>query len=89
MKKTIFTFLWVFASFVVGLGILGILMISGLYFPPHTEVTSEAVSHETVYTGVTIWVFLVAIPFLALVLGIRGSLPGTARRPNATTPPPS
>ena len=77
MKKIIFTFLWVFASFVVGLGILGILMIYGLDVPPPTEVTSEAVSREAVYTGLTIWVFLVAIPFLVLILGIRGSLPGT------------
>jgi hypothetical protein len=80
MKKTLIAFRWFFASLIVGLVILGILIISGLYVPPDTEVTSEGVSRKALYTGLTIWIFLIGTPLLALILGIRGRLPGTQSR---------
>jgi len=71
MKKTLLAFRWFFTSLIVGLLALGILIISGLYVPPHTEVTSEALSRRALYTGLTIWVFLIGVPLVALILSIR------------------
>ena len=71
MKKTILTFRWFLASLIVGPVILGILMISGLYVPPDTEVTSVIMQCKVVCTGLAIWIFLTGIPLVALVLAIR------------------
>jgi hypothetical protein len=76
MKKTLFTFRWVIASVILGLGMLGLLMISGLYVPSGTEVTSEAMARKCLYTGLTIWIFLIGIPLVALILGIREATTG-------------
>ncbi len=72
MRNMIIAFRWVLASLLLALIMLGLLILTGLYVPPGTEVTSEAVSRNAAYTGRTIWVFLIGIPSLALILAIRG-----------------
>lgn len=76
MKKTLFAFRWLIASVIVGLGMLGLLMVSGLYVPSGIEVTSEAIARKCLYTGLTIWIFLIGIPLVALILGIREATTG-------------
>jgi hypothetical protein len=71
MKKTLFAFRWVVVSFVLGFGMLGVLKISGHYVPFGTEVTSEAVSRNALYTGLTVWIFLIGTPLVAFILAIR------------------
>jgi hypothetical protein len=71
MKKTLFAFRWVVASLILGFGLLGLLIVSGLYLPSGTEVTSEAISRRALYTGLTIWIFLIGVPLVALILAIR------------------
>ena len=71
MKSYLFAFRWVIASLILGFGMLGLLMVFGYYVPSGTKVTSEAVSQKALYTGLTIWIFLIAIPLVTLTLAIR------------------
>jgi hypothetical protein len=71
MKKYLFAFRWVIASLILGFGILSLLMVFGYYVPSGTKVTSEAVSRKGLYTGITILIFLIAIPLVSLTLAIR------------------
>jgi hypothetical protein len=76
MKKTLFAFRWLIISVIFGLSMLGLLMISGFYVPSGIEVTSEAIARKCLYTGLTIWIFLIGIPLVALMLGIREATTG-------------
>jgi hypothetical protein len=71
MKKTLFAFRWVVASFILGFGVLGLLMISGLYVPSGTFPTPGSVPHRALYTGLAIWIFLIGLPLVTLILAIR------------------
>ena len=71
MKRSLLAFRWFLASLVLGMVAFGILIVSGVYLSPHTEVTTAALSRRALLTGLTIWIFLVGVPLMALILGIR------------------
>jgi hypothetical protein len=71
MKDTLLAFRWFFASLILGAVALGILIASGFYLTTHVEVTSEDISRKALFTGLTIWIFLIAVPLITFVLGIR------------------
>ncbi len=80
MKKTIFTFLWMAASFIGGLVIFFSLINSVLWIPAHADVSLPDVQRKAMDIGLSIWILLIGVPLLALILGICGVLPGTRRR---------
>jgi hypothetical protein len=80
MKKILFTILWMFVFFIVGLGIFGHLITTTLWIPPNADVSSPDVQHKAMRIGLVIWIFLIGLPVVALILGICGVLPGTRRR---------
>jgi hypothetical protein len=79
MKDTLLAFRWFVASLILGIVAMGILIVSGFYVPAHVEVTSEAISHKALFTGLTIWIFLIGVPLITFVLGIREATIGKSR----------
>ncbi len=71
IKRSILAFRWFVASLILGAVAVGILVVSGVYVPAGTEVTSEAVSRRASLTGLTILVFLIGVPLVTLILAIR------------------
>ncbi|MGA2246398.1 MAG: hypothetical protein ABSH48_15490 [Verrucomicrobiota bacterium] len=80
MKKTIFTFLWMAGSFVVGLVIFSSLINSILWIPAHADVSQPDVQRKARDIGLAIWILLIGVPLLSMVLSICGVLPGTKHR---------
>lgn len=70
MKRNLLTFRWFIGSLILGITAVGILVSSGNYIPSGTEVTSEAVAHKALLTGLTFWVFLIGVPVVTLTLAI-------------------
>jgi hypothetical protein len=71
MKRSILAFRWFIASLLVGVVAVGVLIVSGVYLPAHTKVTSEAISRRAELTGLTIWIFLIGVPLVTLLLAVR------------------
>jgi len=80
MKKIMFSFLWTFISFIVGNAIFFSLISSVLWIPAHADVSQPDVQRKALDIGLSIWIFLIGIPFITLILGFCGVLPGTRRR---------
>jgi len=78
--KIIFSFLWMLGSFIAGNAIFFTLISSALWIPPHADVSQPEVQRKALDIGLSIWIFLIGIPFITLILGFCGVLPGTRRR---------
>jgi hypothetical protein len=77
MKRIIFTILWTFLSFIVGLAAFAIIYITAfIQTPPHLPRTSPEVQFWTRAIELGL-LFPIGLPSLALFLGIFGQLPGT------------
>ena len=79
MKKTIFTILWMFAFCIIGICIFagfGAFMAS-LFHHPYDEAADKS---KVIAIMVVDWLCPIGLPILALILGIRGKLPGTQSR---------
>ena len=76
MKKTILTILWMLAFFVMGsLIFAGIGAVIGLFFHhPYNEALDR---DKLLAVQVLACIATFGFPILALILGIRGRLPGT------------
>lgn len=85
MKRALFTILWLLASFVGGVALLiCVTLLVSLTIPRNVDVTQPEVPPEmrgrALMVGLAYYLFLFGLPVLALVLGIRGKLPGTRRK---------
>jgi hypothetical protein len=75
MKKTILTLLWMLVFFIVGSGIYIGIALCMQHLPVAKNWQIEALANSILG-----WLGIVCMPFLALILGIRGKLPGTRSR---------
>ncbi len=75
--KTTFTILWTFASLLIGFVMLTIAAIIVIQISPHAHYPDAIVQHQNVLANFTACLFLVGLPILVMILGIRGKLPGT------------
>ena len=82
MKRSLLAFRWFIASLLFGVVAVGIFIVCGVYLPAHTAVISEAVSRRALLTGLTIWVFLIGVPLIALILAIREVATGNSSAKN-------
>ena len=72
MKKIILTLLWMLLFFIVGSGIYVGIAFCMQHLPVVKHLQIEALANSILG-----WLGSVCMPFLALILGIRGKLPGT------------
>ncbi|HSY74804.1 MAG TPA: hypothetical protein VK810_04985 [Dongiaceae bacterium] len=79
MKKIMFTIVWMFAFFIMGTWIFGgIGAVIGLFLhQPYNEALDK---NKLLAAGIVAWLCCIGLPILALILGIRGKLPGTRRK---------
>jgi hypothetical protein len=75
MKKTILTILWMIAFFLMGSCIFaGIGQVVALFLHQPLQESDKPMGLTLVIAA---WILGIGFPVLALVLGIRGRLPGT------------
>ena len=75
MKKTIFPILWMFAFFLIGACIFaGFGAVIVLFVHQPLEASDRI---KMLAVTIVDWLGPIGLPILALILGIRGVLPGT------------
>ena len=76
MKKTVFTILWMLAFCIVGICIFAGFSAAIVLFLHHPY--NEALDKNRILAVMVVdWLGPIGLPILALILGIRGALPGT------------
>jgi len=78
MKRTFFIVLWVFVAYCIGAFLQGVILFSILLIEPQRPLRSHSMAD--VWGGYG-WILAVLLMPLALFLGLKGKLPGTASAP--------
>jgi hypothetical protein len=79
MKKALFTILWMFIFFIVGLVIFAAFSFVMVQSSPRPTGAASLDDHKVRLIMVVDWLFPIGLPVVALILGICGVLPGTRK----------
>jgi heme/copper-type cytochrome/quinol oxidase subunit 2 len=77
MKKALFTILWMFIFFIVGLVIFAVFSFVMVQSSPRPTDAASLNNHEVWLIMLVDWLFPIGLPIFALIMSIRGVLPGT------------